>query len=371
MEHKIGRSSRKDAKAAVQEACQEMGPKPALVIFIADIDSFTAMNQEMYRRFPDSTLVGTSSIAAFCHAGSFRQSLLVLTFESGIDCQAGVLDEAGRCPLKYVNRIENCLQKLGPADGKDTICLSFATALIGCEELVLSTLNSVLCHRHIRVFGGTAGDHGRAEGTMVALNGQVRPDACVFVLLRNIGGHIHLFRENIYKPTRHHFIATKVDIINRRVLEFNSQPAADAIADAFGLNCQQLDMKLLDSHPLGRMVGSEMYIVANAAVDKDHHAMDYHSRIYRNDQVILLEPDDYQQVNQQTIADIKKTVPQPQLSLMVNCLARTLLFDSNGYTDRFAREMGTALGDYIGFGGYGEQLDDEHFNQTMIAAVFS
>jgi hypothetical protein len=32
--------------------------------------------------------------------------------------------------------------------------------------------------------------------------------------------------------------------------------------------------------------------------------------------------------------------------------------------------MSSALGDYIGFAGYGEQLKDQHFNQTMVLAVF-
>ena len=38
--------------------------------------------------------------------------------------------------------------------------------------------------------------------------------------------------------------------------------------------------------------------------------------------------------------------------------------------ETFARSMGSALGNYVGFGGYGEQLREQHFNQTMILAVF-
>ena len=55
---------------------------------------------------------------------------------------------------------------------------------------------------------------------------------------------------------------------------------------------------------------------------------------------------------------------------MINCLARSMLFENDGYLNEFAKKMSSALGDYIGFAGYGEQLRDQHFNQTMVLAVF-
>ncbi|MCH3959984.1 MAG: hypothetical protein LKE51_11665 [Selenomonas sp.] len=67
-----------------------------------------------------------------------------------------MLEEADRCPLKYVDRVKRCADKVGAGRGEDTICFEASTGLISCEELVLSTLNSVLLSRHIAVFGGTA-----------------------------------------------------------------------------------------------------------------------------------------------------------------------------------------------------------------------
>ena len=86
--------------------------------------------------------------------------------------------------------------------------------------------------------------------------------------------------------------------------------------------------------------------------------------------MVLLEPDDYRAVIKQTISKIKKDIPSPSFAIMVNCLARSLLFEQDHYLDSFAKEMGSALGNYIGFAGYGEQLKQQHFNQTMILAVF-
>jgi hypothetical protein len=55
---------------------------------------------------------------------------------------------------------------------------------------------------------------------------------------------------------------------------------------------------------------------------------------------------------------------------MVNCLARSILFEGDGYLNEFAKTVGASVGNYIGFAGYGEQLKEQHFNQTMILAVF-
>ncbi|MDF2937010.1 MAG: hypothetical protein K0Q90_2383, partial [Paenibacillaceae bacterium] len=46
------------------------------------------------------------------------------------------------------------------------------------------------------------------------------------------------------------------------------------------------------------------------------------------------------------------------------------LFEGDGYLNGFAQDMSAALGNYVGFAGYGEQLGQQHFNQTMVLAVF-
>ena len=59
--------------------------------------------------------------------------------------------------------------------------------------------------------------------------------------------------------------------------------------------------------------------------------MEYHARIYNNAQIVLLEPDDYQSVIQNTLNQVKNDCSSPSLTLMVNCLARSMLFESNGF----------------------------------------
>lgn len=365
MKYKIARSNNTDISIAIQEATANL-TTPKLILFFSGVDQFQDIARGLHERFPEAITMGATTFAGFCKEGAFKDTLMILGIEDGILCEANVLENADRYALKYVDRVEKAALKFHKPE--NTVCLEFSSALIQCEELVLSTLNSVLAKKGIPVFGGSAGDRGKAEKIFVALNGEIYNNACVFVILENLNGRIHFYREKIYKPTKHYFKSTKVDVRKRVVYEYDHKPAAQVTAGALGVNIKELP-KYLDSYPLGRIIGNEMYIVANNSV-ANGNAMAYHARIYNNSQMVLLEPDNYKSVIKSTLEQVKEECPKPSLTLMVNCLARSMLFEGDGYLNDFATEVGSIIGNYIGFSGYGEQLYEQHFNQTMILAVF-
>lgn len=365
MNYKVGKSSKNNLKEAISEATEGL-VSPKLILFFSDVPNFQGYAETIKNKFKESIVIGSTTFAGFCKDGAYKNALLVMGIEEGIECYADVLEEVNRYPLKYVDRVIKCVDKF--KDVTNTICFEVSTALISCEEIVLSTLNSVLEEKDIPLFGGSAGDLGRAEKTMISFEGKVYENASAFVIIKNLSGKIRLYRENIYKPTNHYFTATKVDVRNRIVYEYDNKPAAKVTAEALNTTIKELP-KYLDSYPLGRIIGSDMYITANNAVTKND-GMEYHARVYNNSKMVLLEPDDYRKVNDETIEKVKREVPKPSLAIMVNCLARSMLFEKDGYINEFAKKMSNALGDYIGFAGYGEQLGEQHFNQTMVLAVF-
>jgi hypothetical protein len=365
MKYKVGKSSKSDLTEAIAEATVGLA-SPKLILFFSEVEHFEGYTEKMKEKFSNSIILGSTTFAGFCKDGAYKDTLLVMGIEDGIECYADVLEEVDKYPLKYVDRVTECINKF--RDTSNTVCFEISTALISCEELVLSTLNSALEEKKIPLFGGSSGDLGRAEGTMLSFNGTVYRSACAFVIIKNLGGKIRLYRENIYKPTKHYFTATKVDVRNRIVYEYDNKPAAKVMAEALNTTVENLP-KYLDSYPLGRIIGSDMYITANQMVTKNN-GMSYHARIYNNSNMVLLEPDDYKKVINETIEKVKKEVPNPSLSIMINCLARSILFEKDGYLNEFAKNMSSALGNYIGFAGYGEQLKEQHFNQTMVLAVF-
>lgn len=365
MDYKVGKSSKTDFTDAIGEATAGF-KAPKLILFFSEVERFEQYSESIKNRFPNSITLGATTFAGFCKEGAFKDSLLVMGIEDGIECYGDVLEEVNRYPLKYVDRVTSCVDKF--KDTSNTVCFEISTALISCEELVLSTLNSVLDKKNIPLFGGSSGDKGKAEKTLISFNGRVYENGCAFVIIKNLGGRVKLYRENIYKPTEHYFTATKVDVRNRVVYEYDNKPAAKVMAEALNTTIEKLPT-FLDSYPLGRTIGSDMYITANQMITKNN-GMAYHARVYNNSKMVLLEPDDYKTVINRTIEEIKKEVPKPALAIMINCLARSILFEGDNYLDKFAIDMGKALGNYIGFAGYGEQLRNQHFNQTMVIAVF-
>lgn len=329
-----------------------------------EFDEYTKL---MHEKFPESICMGATTIAAFSKNGADKQGLKAMAFESGVTCAADVLEDVDKYPIKYANRVKRCVDAVG--NTKNTICLEFTTALLCAEESVLSTLNAVLLDKNIPVFGGTAGDPGTASGTKVSLNGRVCEKSTVFALIHNEKGMVRIFRENIYEPVNGHVLtATKVNALTRTVYEYNHRPEDLVYAEELGVPVDQIT-KYFDTNPMGRVVGDAMYITANCALT-DNHGITYHARVYENSRVEVLKPADYKQIVSETMEEIKREIPHPSCSIMCHCLARTLLFDGEGYLQEYARTMGSVLGEYIGFSGYGEQAGEQQFNQTMVVAVF-
>lgn len=366
MEYYIGVGTSNDAEKCVKEATTKLR-NPNLILFFSPTEHFEEYARYLKELFPNSISMGATTIVSLTKKGADKNNLMIIGFEDGLVCSANMLEEIDKFPVKYVERVQKCVDDV--RDHKNSICLEFTTAFLCAEESVLSTLNSVLYKTGIPVFGGTAGNRADlSQGTMVALNGVVKRNACVFAIIHNKSGAIHIYRENIFRPmTGNVLTVTKADPSNRTVLEYNGQPAAKVYARELGVSEEQLE-KYRDTNPMGRLVGNELYVTANS--HKNGSSLVYHSRIYKNSKVVVLEPDDYRNIINQTKQKIKDEVPNPRFAIVCHCLARTLWFDKLGYLDKYAREMGEVLGDYVGFSGFGEQKGEQHFNQTMTTAVF-
>lgn len=366
MEYQICRSNHSNPETCVKEIAAKFS-KPKIILYFSPVEHFKEYSECFHQQFPDSICMGTTALISIDKSGAQKKGLMAIGIESGIQCSAGVLEEIDTYPIKYAKRVKECVDRLGRK--QNTMCLEFTAAFCCAEESVLASLNSVLDEYDIPLVGGTAGDDTSGEITYVGLNGKVYDKGCVFALLHNEGGKIHFFRENIYKPVNGNVVtATKVDYTTRTVLEYDHQPAAAVYAKQLGIAESAIETQF-DTHPMGRILGSNMYITANAAKGKDK-SISYFARIYENSQLVALEPDDYRRVAADTMEKIRNEVPKPSFAIMCHCLARTLLYDSEGYLQEYVKTMGSVLGDYVGFSGYGEQMNHQQFNQTMIVAVF-
>lgn len=360
-------SDSKDAEQAMKDICTQMDKNtPALILFFSDVRNFSFYSAELYRLYPDAEIVGATTYVTFSSKGHSREGITVLAVSQDIECAGGIITDIKRYPQKHIHVIHESMNKLSNLE--NCCCLEFTTAFDACEEIVQDTLRSVLEKHDISVIGGSAGNAGNSTESYVSYNGEIYSEACAFVLLKNRHGKIHYFCENIYYPTDRFFYATDVDCEERTVYEFDGMPAAKVLAKA--LNVKESDLPAqIALHPLGRMINDNVYIADHNTVTEDG-ALTYFTRIYNYTKMALLEAKNPQEVLTDTICKIHDNVNRFRFMFVVNCLSRTQLFETMGIFDTFTNRLTEELGDYVGLSGYGEQMNYEHLNKTMLIVIF-
>lgn len=359
-----GMEAVQDIKAQLE--AKYPGVSPILMIFSASFDGFLPFSKRLSEEYPQTITIGASSFIALSSEGYAENAYAVLAIYDGIECAAGVLLEATRYPLKYAGEIDSALHMLSDTD--NTVCLEFTNAFGNCEELVQDTLRSVLYNYNIPTFGGTAGAPKGIQSTLVSLNGIVHNDAAVFVLIRNLNGRILIYKEDILKPTEHFFVATDVDCDERAVYGYDNQPATEVVSNALKIPENELHDHFFDSM-VGRISGEKLYISTVDRVYPDGR-ITYHSRIYNRTRLVLLEMDDATKVWNDTARRIRMDNVKPSFSICINCLGRSQYFVNTGKIEAFNRKLTSEYGNFVGISGYGEQIDYEQMNFTMVLALF-
>lgn len=365
----VALSTSNDGETAVREVSEKIkscGETPKLIIYSSSKEMFWICSEKLRLNFPDVTLIGTTSYVNFCTEGCGHDGMCAFALCADIECSAGVIFEAGRHPSNYLVHIKNAMEKISSLE--NTCCLEFTTAFSNGEELVIDTFAYAFKNHDIPIIGGSAGSRAGDTETIVSLNGEIYKDTCVFVLIKNLSGKIFITKENLYKPTNLFFTATDVDCEERMVYEYNDKPAADLMAETLGVSLEELPA-VLRKHPIGRMEGNDMFISESSTIMPDG-AISYYSRVYNLTKVALLEADDMFEVWKRTAEKVKSVIPNPSFAMVVNCMSRSRYFEDEGrftdYLDFLKKEYGV----FWGMSGYGEQINYNHINQTMVIVAF-
>lgn len=342
------------------------GISPILILFTSDFENFTACARRFAQKYPDAQTMGMTSYVNFSSEGYSMKGVSALAICSGIEVATNVLLEITHYPMRYAPNIEQAVDEM--CSKENCCCISFTTAFGGCEELVQDTFKSVLGDMNIPVFGGTSGVGERFSQSFVALNGITYSEATVFAVIHNSYGRIRIFRENMFKPTEHFFMATDVDCDERTVYEYDDRPAAEVIAHALHTSVTDLQEQMF-MHPIGRVEGGNIYITEVNKVEPDGRVT-YYSRIYNRTKVVQLEVEDLDEVWERTAFEVRKEEIFGSFAIVINCLSRSRYFIEQGRFGDFNDKLKKEYGDYVGMSGYGEQSDFEHLNQTMLLAIF-
>lgn len=328
---------------------------PEFIMLLSNNDQFEAHVKALEQRFPGVPSIGC--IGMCYQTAVVEKGVGIIAFSDGVTAAAGVLEEVSTMPVKYIQRMERDMQAVGGSGG-DTVCIDFCA---GNDACVLTTMHTVLHKRGVPLVGGTGGE-GR-----VSANGRVYADAVAYALVRNRGGRIKTYKENIYHQLGdYRFIASDTDRANYILGSLNGKPAKQVYKSILHVSDEEILTRTFQN-PFGKVNGDDTCIISIKEVNGN--ALACFRQVNDSDVLILLELGDYQAITRNTIAQICQEFPRRSAIFSVNCLFRYKLFSEHNYMQTYLREM-AALGCHAGFVGYGEHYNNRFVNQSMTCVVF-
>jgi len=328
---------------------------PQLILLMSNSSQFEDHVRELEKLYPQVPSIGCIGM---CYDTRVAENGVgVVAFQDGVSAAANVLEQVSVMPVKYIRRLEEDLRRVN-ASQTDTICIDFCS---GNDACVLTTFYTALRRRNISLVGGT-GDGGK-----VSANGKIYEDGVAYALVRNQGGRVKAYKENIYHQMgNYRFIASNTDRARYMIGSLNGRPAREVYQKILHVTEQQILTQTF-KNPFGKINGDDTCIISIKEVSGN--ALACFRQVNDSDVLILLELGDYKKIVKETIEKIVKDFPRRSAVFSVNCLFRYKLFSENGYMQEYLRDM-SALGSHAGLVGYGEHYNNQFVNQSMTCVVF-
>ena len=328
---------------------------PQFIMLLSNNTQFETHVKDLERRFPGVPSIGC--IGMCYQANIVENGVGIIAFYDGVSAAANVLEHVSDMPVKYIRRLERDMQSVG-GSSQDTVCIDLCT---GNDACVLTTICTILRQRDVALVGGTGGE-GR-----VSANGRIYQDAVAYGLVRNLGGRVKTYKENIYHQFgNYRFIASDTDRANYILGSLNGRSAKQVYKNILHVTDQEILTRTFQN-PFGKINGDDTCIISIKDIEGD--ALACFRQVNDSDVLILLELGDYQAITRNTIQQIMQEFPRRSAVFSVNCLFRYKLFSERGYMQAYLNDMGS-LGCHAGLVGYGEHYNNRFVNQSMTCAVF-
>lgn len=333
---------------------------PSLIILLSNKNKFKEHVEELAKTYP-----GIPSIGCICtsynNLSTVENGVTAIAFSDCAGVATNVILELSSMPVKYINRVKEDINKI-KAESENTICIDFSTGTdtaAGHDSRLMTTLGSILGPKHISLIGTIVADN------VVSCNGVIYEEACVYALVKN-NGKIISYKETIYKPTDLKMVATKADSKNYILHELNGKPAESVYCDYLNVSPDKINTQTFQN-PLGKWVGDEFYIMA--VTNSKNKALQCFKRINNTDIISILELDDYKQIVNHTVSEIKKVLPNVSGVFSINCAFRHAFFQQENYWTDYLKTMSFS-GNHVGLIALGEHFNSQHVNQTMVCVAF-
>ncbi|MCT4543961.1 MAG: FIST C-terminal domain-containing protein [Vallitalea sp.] len=370
MNAKVYYSQNKDSHEAVEEIIKKIVQEDiCLVMFFASTThDFKYVSKQLYNKFSDSEVIGTTTAGEICNEGFMDNGLLAISISSRkMKVKSIMIEDGDKHPILYKDKISDVMKNVGLNPNSSNISnegfgIGLFNGVLCLEEKLLSVLYSVINDPEFKLVGGSAGDGLNFKNTFISYNGSVINNGCVVSFVKT-DIPFCIKKENIFTQSGKTMTATKVDVRNRVIYELNGKPAATEYARVLGINEKDLD-KHFTINPLGRMIGDEIFIATPTQINPDKSITVY-AQVLPYSIVEILEPIDPKTVLHETLSEVKEEIPNLKLLISFNCLLRTLYFKEKKITDDLTNIFNEYVPLLCGFSSYGEQYGKFHMNETL------
>ncbi len=357
----VGSSSSRNIEEAINEASS--GLKTAdLLILTAPYDIAEKAAELLSEKYPGIPMIGCTGQGI--NGVNINSTGITLVAFAGVTVTTGLVENVTKTPVLSMNQLENAVSTIGPVNG-DTICMEFVTQK---EEKVVSTMNTVLNRFNIPLIG--ASSHGTPLGCkhMVIKDGKVYYESCVYAIVKNNNGLIHLFKQNIYErlSKKPHF-ATVADPNTKALFQLDGVPAFEIYQEEVCCEREEV-VSRMPFNPLGRALGDETIITSTASLDMNN-IMFNGKALYENDSVYIMKLGNYKKIHHEFITEISEQCKKASFVYGFESTNRIQLFNEKNFTTNYLAGLNT-IAPYAAHIGVGMQFINQHMNQTLLCAVF-
>ena len=242
--------------------------QPQFIMLLSNEEQFERHVEELEKRCPGVPSIGC--IGMCYQMGVVEHGVGVIAFCDGVAAAAGVLEHVSTMPVKYIQRLERNIQQVR-GSSRDTVCIDFCT---GNDACVLTTMNTVLRQHGISLVGGTGGE-GR-----VSANGRVYQDAVVYGVVRNLGGCVKTYKENIYHQLgNYRFIASDTDRAKYILGSLNGKSAKQVYKSILHVTDEEILTRTFQN-PFGKVNGDDTCIISIKDVQGEIGRASWRERVY-------------------------------------------------------------------------------------------
>ncbi|HXE40685.1 MAG TPA: nitric oxide-sensing protein NosP [Azonexus sp.] len=364
---RTAQSCASDPRQAVRElrAGIAQDDMAVVVFFCSSRYDRASLADEMNRQFPGVQVVGCTTAGEIGPLGYREQGLVGASFPAAT-CAAvsGHLDHLHQFEIKQglhlAQELLGKLESVAPAAGPDnTFAFLLIDGLSQREEPVAHALQNAL--GDISLFGGSAGDDLRLEGTWVFHDGAFHSDSAVLLLI-STELPFRIFKTQHFVSESERLVVTAADASRRLVKEINCLPAAEEYARIVGTTAGSLDPTRFAARPVVVAIDGTDYVRSIQKANADG-SLTFYCAIEEGLVLRVVRGVDLLGNLEETFATLRAEIGPLQFVFACDCILRNLEVTQAGVKE----EVGQIFRDNnaIGFSTYGEQFHGVHVNQTL------